>query len=105
MCEGRTITKEDTSLRTPTRTQLDDFVEKAALPKDILVAWAEHGGNGHQAANALMKWTRLMLRTKGKFKEQQPELTDSRFLDIMNTVSQEVRRPDKEVDWHHHHVR
>lgn len=88
MCEGRTVTKEDPFPSTPSRTQLDELVDKAEVPEDILLAWAEHGQNGNQAANALMK---LVLKTKGKFREQKAKLmTDSRLLDMMETVSREV---------------
>ncbi|XP_034553883.1 FAST kinase domain-containing protein 4 [Notolabrus celidotus] len=91
MCEGRTIEKEDTIADMPARTQLDELVDKAVEPESILEAWEQNGGNGHQAANALIKWTQLMLRMKSKFKEQPLELrTDPRLLDIMDTVSKEV---------------
>lgn len=102
MCEGRTVTKEDPFPSTPSRTQLDELVDKAEVPEDILLAWAEHGQNGNQAANALMK---LVLKTKGKFREQKAKLmTDSRLLDMMETVSREVRKPNTEVDRHYHYV-
>lgn len=90
MCE-RTVTKEDPYPTIPARTQLDELVDKAAEPDDVLLAWAGHGGNGNQAATALIKWALLVLKTKGKFREQKPELlTDPRLLDMMNTVSDQV---------------
>lgn len=101
LCEGSTVAKEDVFKNRPMRTQLDDLVDKAKTPKDVLLAWAEHRGNGNQAANALVRWTQLMLRTNGAFKGQHSKVvTDSRLLDIMGTVSREVRRADSEMGWH-----
>ncbi|XP_070691248.1 FAST kinase domain-containing protein 4 [Pempheris klunzingeri] len=92
MCEGRTVTIEDTYTQIPPRTQLDELVDKAEEPENILLAWAEHRGNGNQAGNALIKWVQLTLKTKGKFKDQPPELMeDSRLLDMMDTISKEAR--------------
>lgn len=91
MCERTTVNKEDHYPVSPTRTQLDELVDKAAVPEDILSAWAEYEGNGNQAASALMKWAQLVLKTKGKFKEHQPEvMMDSRLLNMMNTLSRQV---------------
>ncbi|KAM6994189.1 FAST kinase domain-containing protein 4 [Tautogolabrus adspersus] len=91
MCEGRTITKENPYLDFPARTQLDDLLEKAEEPESILLAWAEHGGNSQQAANALIKWTQLVLKTNSKFNEQPPDVINNpRLLDIINTLSREV---------------
>ncbi|XP_063734302.1 FAST kinase domain-containing protein 4 isoform X2 [Eleginops maclovinus] len=89
MCEGRTLTKEDSLPFV--RTKLEQLVEKAAVPEDVLLAWERHGKNGNQAAGALVWWSRLALRTGGNFKEEKPELlTDSRLLDMMDTLSRQV---------------
>uniref|UniRef100_A0A671TXU4 FAST kinase domain-containing protein 4 n=1 Tax=Sparus aurata TaxID=8175 RepID=A0A671TXU4_SPAAU len=90
MCEGRTVVVEDIFSPTPARTQLDELFEKAEVPEDILQAWAQHRGNGNQAADGLVKLI-LILRTKGEFKEQQPEvMKDSRLMDMMATLYREV---------------
>ncbi|XP_029959537.1 FAST kinase domain-containing protein 4 [Salarias fasciatus] len=91
MSERTTVTKEDSFATLPTRTHLDELVEKATSPEDVLAAWEECGGNGNQAAVSLIKWTQLVLKTKGKFREQEPQTTvDQRLLDMMHTLSQQV---------------
>ncbi|KAK1894878.1 FAST kinase domain containing protein 4 [Dissostichus eleginoides] len=89
MSEGRTVTNEDSFPFV--RSQLDQLVEKATVPEDVLLAWEKHGKNGNQAACALVRWSRLALRTGGNLKEPKPELlTDSRLLDMMDTASRQV---------------
>lgn len=106
LCERRAATKADTYLAIPTLTQLDELLEKAKAPEDILMAWAAHGGNGNQAANALMKWTLLVLKSKGRFREQPRELMkDSRLQDMMDTVAHQVRKPDTVTDRCYNHDR
>lgn len=91
MCEAHLNEDSSHPPVLPVRTQLDKLVEKAAAPEDVLLAWAEHPGNGNQAAGALMKWTQLVLKTKGKFKQHGPELMkDSRLQDMMKVLSRQV---------------
>lgn len=86
---------EDVVRIRPVRTQLDDAVDQAAVPEDILLAWAKYRGTGNEAARTLVKWTQLMLKTNGPFNSTHTKLvTDSRLLDIMDTVSREVRPTD-----------
>ncbi|XP_019729218.1 protein TBRG4 [Hippocampus comes] len=88
MCERRVLSKDDVFSNTPTRTQLDEMVEKAAVPEDILQAWEQHGGNGNQAASTLLAWTRMMQKTQGRFEQQHAK--DSRLQDLMATTTQQI---------------
>ncbi|XP_037532900.1 FAST kinase domain-containing protein 4 [Nematolebias whitei] len=84
------VPKDESFPHIPTFTQLDELLEKATAPEDVLSAWEKYGENSVQAATALMKWTQLMLKTKGKFTGQESELSDSRLQDMMNTLNQHV---------------
>lgn len=95
MCEGKTLVREDTFITVPVLTQLDEFVEKAEAPEDILRLWEELGGNSNQAANILMKWVLLVSRTKGNFTEL---MADSRLQDMLTTISQQVGKPNTVVN-------
>uniref|UniRef100_A0A1A7YB21 FAST kinase domain-containing protein 4 n=1 Tax=Iconisemion striatum TaxID=60296 RepID=A0A1A7YB21_9TELE len=90
LCE-KTATKDEPFPAAPPHTQLDELLDKAAAPEDVLSAWTEHGGTGNQAAAALSKWTQLVLKAKGRFRGHDPDqLMDSRLQDMMDSVSQQV---------------
>uniref|UniRef100_A0A3B3ZD68 FAST kinase domain-containing protein 4 n=1 Tax=Periophthalmus magnuspinnatus TaxID=409849 RepID=A0A3B3ZD68_9GOBI len=91
MCEARTVKKKDDLPLMPTRTRLEELMDRAVEPEDILQAWAENSGTGNQAGISLKRWTHLVIKTKGKFKEQPPELLeDPRLKNMLKTLSQQV---------------
>ncbi|XP_064804212.1 FAST kinase domain-containing protein 4-like [Oncorhynchus masou masou] len=90
LCEGRGSFKEKYPIE-PKRTQLDELLEKAQSPQDVLQAWAAQGGKANQAAKTLVQLVRLAGREKGGAKIDQFELlNDPRLLDIMDTVTAQV---------------
>ncbi|XP_038832966.1 FAST kinase domain-containing protein 4-like [Salvelinus namaycush] len=90
LCEGRSLVKEEYPIE-PKRTQLDELLERAQSPQDVLQAWAAQGGKANQAAKALVQLVRLAGREKGGAKMDQFELlNDPRLLDIMDTVTAQV---------------
>ncbi|XP_028983980.1 FAST kinase domain-containing protein 4 [Betta splendens] len=91
LCEGSTDKNEDHFPAIPTPTEVDELVEKAAAPEEILEAWVAHGHNGNQAANYLVRWTLLVLKTNGKFTGQTQKLImDSRLQNMMDTIVNQV---------------
>ncbi|XP_059195621.1 FAST kinase domain-containing protein 4 isoform X2 [Centropristis striata] len=88
MSEGRAIANDVKADVNP-RITLHDFMEKATEPDDILAAWVEHGKDGNDAARALYSWTQSVMRTKGKF-EEQDLMKDSRLKDLFDALSNQV---------------
>ncbi|XP_021412973.2 FAST kinase domain-containing protein 4 [Oncorhynchus mykiss] len=90
LCDGRSSFKEEYPIE-PKRTQLDELLERAQSPQDVLQAWAAQGGKANQAAKTLVQLVRLAGREKGGAKMDQFELlNDPRLLDIMDTVTAQV---------------
>ncbi|XP_057689187.1 FAST kinase domain-containing protein 4 isoform X2 [Corythoichthys intestinalis] len=88
MCERRVLPKDDVDFNMPTRTKLDDMLEKAAVPEDVLHAWEQHGGNGNQAARTVLAWAKMVQRTQGKFHSEL--VKDPRLRDMMDSISQQI---------------
>lgn len=101
LCEGRTVAIEANPLPMPARTKLDELLDKAETPEDILLAWAEQGGNGNHAAISIVKMAKLVQRAKGSFIINKPDLmVDPRLHDMMDTIIGQVGMPRAEKGWH-----
>ncbi|KAM4601030.1 FAST kinase domain-containing protein 4 [Polymixia lowei] len=90
LCEGGSIAREENLPPTPKRTQLDELVEKAETPEEILLAWAGQSGNANQAAIAMVKLARLIQGTKGRFTKTAELMMDPRMQDMMDTITGQV---------------
>ncbi|XP_035474212.1 FAST kinase domain-containing protein 4 [Scophthalmus maximus] len=87
MCQGKTVPNNVTITNFLKISQLDNILEKAAVPEDILLAWAEHGRNANQAARTLFTLAVMVVKTKGDFNVL---MLDPRLLDMLNTLYRQV---------------
>ncbi|XP_061810691.1 FAST kinase domain-containing protein 4 isoform X2 [Nerophis lumbriciformis] len=86
------MAKDKVLTSAPLRTELEEVVEKATVPEEVLKAWEQHGGDSNQATSTLLVWTKLMQKTKGKFQPNSPSLMDARVRDMMETIMKQLPR-------------
>ncbi|XP_061918910.1 FAST kinase domain-containing protein 4 isoform X1 [Entelurus aequoreus] len=88
-CKG-VMAKDEVFTSAPFRTELDEVLEKATVPEEVLKAWEQLGGDSNQAARTLLVWTKLMRKTKGKFQPTNSSAMDSRLRDMMETITKHI---------------
>ncbi|KAM6968244.1 FAST kinase domain-containing protein 4 [Aplochiton taeniatus] len=91
LCDGKSVAREDDFHTEPKRTELDDLVDKAVSPEDVLQAWAKKGGNANQAAICIIKLTRLAHGDWGQSNSHPAEvLDDPRLQDMIEAIHGQV---------------
>ncbi|KAG7469996.1 hypothetical protein MATL_G00134980 [Megalops atlanticus] len=88
LCERRSLFKEEEIAQPPKRTELDELVEKASSPQEILQLWDDHSGSANQAAITLIQLVKLAVE-KGE-SDRANLLEDHRFQDMVELVSSQV---------------
>ncbi|XP_018618320.2 FAST kinase domain-containing protein 4 [Scleropages formosus] len=89
LCEGRRLLRrEDENPAVPKRTELDDLVEKAGGPEEVLRLWAERGATANQTAIYIFHLARLASE-KGA-PGHADLLRDRRLQDMFDRVSSQV---------------
>lgn len=82
-------TCEEENFTVPRRTELDELVEKASSPQEILHLWAERGANANETALCIIQLARMVLE-KGDSKHSDL-LQDPRLQTMLDQVSSEVK--------------
>ncbi|KAG9339412.1 hypothetical protein JZ751_023806 [Albula glossodonta] len=88
MCEVHSLIKEFDRSQVPKRTELDELIEKAGSPEEVLQLWAEWGGSGNQAASSFVRLAKLSVE-KGN-QDRTALMQDPRLLDMLEKVSSQV---------------
>ncbi|XP_023681479.1 FAST kinase domain-containing protein 4 [Paramormyrops kingsleyae] len=83
-------TWEEENLTVPRRTELDELVEKASSPREVLQLWAERDANANETALCVIQLARMVLE-KGDSKHSDL-LQDPRLQTMLDQVSSEVRK-------------
>ncbi|XP_061771709.1 FAST kinase domain-containing protein 4 [Nerophis ophidion] len=89
-CKGGVMEKDEGFTGGPFRTKLDETVDNATVPEEILKAWKQHRGDANQAARTLLMWTKLKQKTNEKFQPNTSSAMDSRLQDMMNTINKHI---------------
>lgn len=85
--DGKSVTREYDFHTEPKRTHLDDLVDKAVSPEDVLRAWVKKRGNANQAAHCIIKLTRLAQGDWGQTSSHPAEvLDDPRLQDMVEAI-------------------
>ncbi|MBN3300833.1 FAKD4 protein, partial [Amia calva] len=78
----------------PDRTELDQLLEGAGTPGELLQVWEEHRGTANQAASALTQLARLTIskgvRDKREITDNTELFLDPRFQHLLQTVNSQV---------------
>ncbi|XP_015212779.2 FAST kinase domain-containing protein 4 [Lepisosteus oculatus] len=97
LCDGHGVAAAEESYpKAPERTELDQLLEQARSPQELLQLWAERGGKANQAAIAVVHLARLAgdrQAAQGGEKggsDTDDLLYDSRFQDLLHTVNSQV---------------
>lgn len=83
--------KEQVYSRHPEHREIDELIESASSPEDLLNVGEHHSLNGNQASAVVIQLSRLVVDKK---LETESILQDSRFQQVLNILNSQVRSHD-----------